>query len=110
MQGGGCLRHSSLKGSVLQDFLKYLLLILAVQPEVVKDKLYLDLVVLFFQSLLHSVDTQSNEDKNTFHIFLQKSNSAANESLQSILRGSLLSLPLFKDCSLGGSVSFCQLV
>lgn len=49
MQGGGYLRHSLLKGSVLQDFLKYLLLILAVQPEEVKDKLYLDLVVLFFR-------------------------------------------------------------
>lgn len=61
------------------------MLLIAVQPQAVKDEVYLDLVVLFFQSLLHSVDTQSDEDKNPFHIFLQKLNSAENESLQSIL-------------------------
>lgn len=71
--------------------------------------MYLDLMVLFFQSILHSVDTQSNKDKNPFHIFLQKLNSAENDSLQSILGGSLVSLPLFKDRSLGDSVSFRQL-
>lgn len=46
-------------------------------------------MMLFFQNLLHSVYTQSNEDKNPFHSFLQKLNSTANESLQNIVEGSL---------------------
>lgn len=44
---------------------------------------------LFFQNLLHSVYTRSNEDKGPFHSFLQKLNSTENESLLNILGGSL---------------------
>lgn len=71
------MQRERLLNNLLKDFWsarfsEVFLLPIAVQPEVVKDKVYLNLMVLFFQSLLHSVDTQSNKDKTPFHIFLQK--------------------------------------
>lgn len=71
----------------MHAFLRYLLLT-AIQPAV-KYKVDLDLMILFLQNLLHSVYTQSNEDKNPFHSFLQKLDSTENESLQNILGGCL---------------------
>lgn len=90
-------------------FLKYFLLT-AIQPEVVKDKVDLGLLILFFQNLLHSVYSQSDKGENPFHSFLQKLNSTENESLQNILGGPLNKDKETQDCRFGASVYFGQLV
>lgn len=74
MQRGRLLKQRFTEGFLCWHvFLKYLLLT-AIRPEVVKDKVDLDLVILFFQNLLYSLYSQSNEDKTPFRSFLQKLN------------------------------------
>lgn len=62
MQRGRLLKQQFAEGILfLHAFLKYLLMT-AIEPEVVKDRVDLDLMMLFFQNLLHSFYTWSNED------------------------------------------------
>lgn len=109
MQRGKLLKQQFTEGILfLHAFPKYLLLT-AILPEVVKDKVDLKLTIPFFQNLCHSVDTLSNEDKNPFHSFIWRLDSTENDSLQNILGGSL-NKSKETTTSFGDCVYFGQLV
>lgn len=55
----------------LPAFSKYFLLT-AIQPEAVKGRVELGVMMLVFQNLSHSAYTLSNEDENPLHSFIQK--------------------------------------